>query len=159
MNKNQTEKQNGSILIEGVMIIPLLALMLVGSFELYRCFKTYMNFSHSAREVALIGSTVKNLSGSAVNLSVTESDYNSCYQETQTIPGSDCGQKILQWSALKLVKSQTAYYQNQTLEITTSLDSATNVVTVKIGANYKGAFSIFKSINIGTTEQSLKIGK
>ena len=152
--------QEGSIFIEATVVLSILALMLGGGFEFYRYFLTYMNLSHSAREVALVGASVKNLSGTSLNLDVSEGEYTACYYENQSIPGSDCGQKILQWTALKMIKSQPYYYKEGTLKVTTSLDAGTpESVQIKIEADYDGVFPFFKDLKLTTVEKSIKIGK
>ena len=148
---------SGSVFIEATIVLPVMILIVFGSYEFYKYYITYMTMSHTAREVAIIGSTVTNIAGSESNLftSVTKSDYDNCIA---TPTNSGCGQKVVQWMAKKLLDSQPVFYALNTLNVYTAFDSGSKIFTVKISSSFRSEFPILNNYNLVVQERSYHLG-
>jgi Flp pilus assembly protein TadG len=127
--------QHGGVLVESAIILPVLALICLGCFEIGRYITTYMALSHAIREAGIISSRIKDISGSQSNLTPTEATYTACFN-TWTTSTTNCGHTILHWVARNVAFSQKHFMRSGTLSITTTAN-ADNTITIQMSAQHE----------------------
>jgi hypothetical protein len=150
-----SEKQQGSALVEAVIILPLLGMFVLGSYDAYRYFTTYASLSHSAREAAVAATVVPWLTSSTEsNLMPTSTVYSNCLAGTIT---TGCGHIILHAIARRVLTSQQHYIEPSSLQITTQYDSTNRETTIKISAQFKSTIRLFRGFGFNVVEKARNI--
>jgi Flp pilus assembly protein TadG len=155
---NFLHKQKGATYVEAALILPLLGFIFLGTWEMYRIHKTYMNLSHSAREAAVLAITAPNLSQTSLSINpIEESEYTNCLTLPNT-SGSYCGHTIVQWAARNVFFSQPYYIENNSLNVTTSFDKTSRIATVTMEVRYKALTPLRNNLVLRVSEKVKHLG-
>jgi hypothetical protein len=149
----KSRKQRGSVYVEAIAVLPLLAFLAFAAYDMGRYFFSYMTISHTARELSVMGGRIYNMSGSATNLNVSSAEYQACLEEKTKVVGSTCGHKIMHWAAQRLIYSQPKFTIPADTVVSTTFDGASKVLTIEIRASFSPYFTIFNGLKLRVVEK------
>ena len=127
-SRNESNAQSGIALLELSLILPILILVIVGSFECNRMLNSYLSTTRIAYEVVRYGISYPGLEECA-----------NCDEITMLF-GQYPGHEAIKDKLIRLMDKQSDIFSDVVYKTTTSFNPDNGIVTISISLDYKPLF-------------------